>query len=89
MANGKISRFRPILRERKKGNGYRIDMSKAIHGRYVLFEDHVKRIASLRNELSTQETLRNRIRDLEEENERLRSICSSHEGKAYGFYDFQ
>lgn len=83
----KIERYLPVLKKDRKGK-YRASVHKDPYGKYVKFEEHAKRMASLQNELSTQETLRRRIRDLEEENERLRSICSSHEGNAYGLYHF-
>jgi hypothetical protein len=73
----KIDRYYVTLRKRKSGNGCRIEVNKTQYGKYVLFEDHAKRVAILQNQLSTQETLRKHIRGLEEENERLRSLCSS------------
>lgn len=73
----KIARYLPVLKKKKSGEGYRASVHKDPYGRYVLFEEHVKRNASLRAELVGEEKLRKRIRELEIENSKLRSYLNA------------
>ena len=79
----KVDRYLPVLKKDKKGKP-RASVHKDPYGKYMLFEEHAKRMASVKNQLFSQEILWKKIRSLEDENERLRSLCGSH-----GVYDFQ
>ena len=68
----KIARYLPVLKKKKDGSGYRASVHKDPYGKYVLFEEHVKRMAARTNQLVGEEKLRKRIRELEKENEQLK-----------------
>ena len=79
----KVDRYLPVLKKTKKGKP-RASVHKDPYGKYMLFEVHCKRMAQVANQLSSQEVLLKRIRNLEEENEKLRCLCA-----ARGIYDLQ
>lgn len=74
----KIDRYLPVLKKDRKGK-LRASVHKDPYGKYILFEEHVKRICRIKSEVISQETLRDRIRKLEEENEMLRCRISAYD----------
>lgn len=68
----KIDRYLPVLKKDRTGK-LRASVHKDPYGRYVLFSTHVERVEKLKREIGDFLYLQKKIRDLEEENERLRT----------------
>ena len=71
----KIQRYLPILKKKKNEKDFRATVQKDPYGKYVLFEEHARRVARLQNDLASEAVLRKRIRDLEEEVGKLHSYA--------------
>jgi len=72
----KIARYLPVLKKKRDG-GYRASVHKDPYGRYILFEEHIKRVESLKMDITASEKLRKRIQELELENLKLRSYLNA------------
>jgi len=72
----KIARYLPVLKKKRDG-GYRASVHKDPYGKYILFEEHVKRVESLKMDITASDKLRKRIQELEHENLKLRSFLNA------------
>ena len=73
----KVARYLPVLKKKKDGIGYRASVHKDPYGKYMLFEEHVEKVETLKAELVCNDKLRKRIQYLEKENEKLRSYLNA------------
>ncbi|MDY0188121.1 MAG: hypothetical protein RBR16_09380 [Syntrophus sp. (in: bacteria)] len=73
----KLARYLPVLKKKKNGEGYRASVHKDPYGKYVLFEEHARKVAAVQAKLTGEDKLRKRIQELELENIKLRSYLNA------------